>query len=239
MTRLDAIVQATRDEVDAQARAAAGRPRARGRAGRGPAVPRGARTPGHVADRRAQAPLAVRGRDPRGRVGHGDRARVRARRRGGALDPHRGAALRRLARRPERGARGQRTADPAQGLLRRPVPARRGDRGRRRGPARRWLAAHATSSSGCNRKRRRSTSTRSSRSTTSEELEAALEIDADLIGINNRDLQDFTVDISKTFELLADVPAGKTVVSESGIATASRSRSSSAWGSTRCSWARR
>ena len=50
-----------------------------------------------------------------------------------------------------------------------------------------------------------------------QELEAALEIDADLIGINNRDLSDFSVDISKTFELLADVPAGKTVVSESGI----------------------
>jgi indole-3-glycerol phosphate synthase len=49
------------------------------------------------------------------------------------------------------------------------------------------------------------------------ELEAALLVDADLIGINNRDLQDFSVDISKTFELLADVPAGKTVVSESGI----------------------
>ena len=49
------------------------------------------------------------------------------------------------------------------------------------------------------------------------ELEAALEIDADLIGINNRDLSDFSVDISKTFALLADVPAGKTVVSESGI----------------------
>ncbi len=50
-----------------------------------------------------------------------------------------------------------------------------------------------------------------------QELEAALEVDADLIGINNRDLQDFSVDISKTFDLLADVPAGKTVVSESGI----------------------
>ena len=49
------------------------------------------------------------------------------------------------------------------------------------------------------------------------ELEAALEVDAELIGINNRDLQDFSVDISKTFGLLADVPAGKTVVSESGI----------------------
>lgn len=52
-----------------------------------------------------------------------------------------------------------------------------------------------------------------------EELQAALEIDADLIGINNRDLTDFTVDVQRTFELLADVPAGKTVVSESGIAT--------------------
>ena len=50
-----------------------------------------------------------------------------------------------------------------------------------------------------------------------EELQAALEIDAALIGINNRDLEDFSVDVSRTFELLADVPAGKTVVSESGI----------------------
>jgi indole-3-glycerol phosphate synthase len=50
-----------------------------------------------------------------------------------------------------------------------------------------------------------------------EELEAALEVDADLIGINNRDLRDFSTDIARTFELLPDVPAGKTVVSESGI----------------------
>jgi indole-3-glycerol phosphate synthase len=50
-----------------------------------------------------------------------------------------------------------------------------------------------------------------------EELERALEVDADVIGINNRDLTDFTVDLSRTFDLLADVPAGKTVVSESGI----------------------
>ena len=50
-----------------------------------------------------------------------------------------------------------------------------------------------------------------------EELEAALELDADVIGINNRDLEDFSVDIQRTFDLLADVPAGKTVVSESGI----------------------
>jgi indole-3-glycerol phosphate synthase len=52
-----------------------------------------------------------------------------------------------------------------------------------------------------------------------EELERALEVDADVIGINNRDLVSFAVDLGVTFELLTDVPAGKTVVSESGIHT--------------------
>jgi indole-3-glycerol phosphate synthase len=50
------------------------------------------------------------------------------------------------------------------------------------------------------------------------ELETALTVDAEVIGINNRNLNDFTVDIQTTFELITDVPAGKTVVSESGIA---------------------
>jgi indole-3-glycerol phosphate synthase len=51
-----------------------------------------------------------------------------------------------------------------------------------------------------------------------EELERALDVvDADVIGINNRDLTDFTVDVERTYELLSDVPAGKTVVSESGF----------------------
>jgi indole-3-glycerol phosphate synthase len=50
-----------------------------------------------------------------------------------------------------------------------------------------------------------------------EELEAALVVDSEVIGINNRDLNDFSIDLDRTFELLADVPAGKTVVSESGI----------------------
>jgi indole-3-glycerol phosphate synthase len=50
-----------------------------------------------------------------------------------------------------------------------------------------------------------------------EELERALEVDCDVIGINNRNLEDFSVDIQRTFDLLADVPAGKVVVSESGI----------------------
>jgi indole-3-glycerol phosphate synthase len=53
-----------------------------------------------------------------------------------------------------------------------------------------------------------------------DELERALEIaDPDVIGINNRDLVDFSVDVERTYELLSDVPAGKTVVSESGIRT--------------------
>ncbi|QEC49620.1 indole-3-glycerol phosphate synthase TrpC [Baekduia soli] len=52
------------------------------------------------------------------------------------------------------------------------------------------------------------------------ELDTALEvIDADVIGINNRDLGDFSVDVERTYELLSDVPAGKTVVSESGFHT--------------------
>jgi indole-3-glycerol phosphate synthase len=51
------------------------------------------------------------------------------------------------------------------------------------------------------------------------ELERALEIDVDVLGINNRDLGTFEVDVETTFELLADVPAGKTVVSESGISS--------------------
>jgi indole-3-glycerol phosphate synthase len=51
------------------------------------------------------------------------------------------------------------------------------------------------------------------------ELEQALEVEADVLGLNNRDLADFSVDIERTFELLSDVPAGKTVVSESGFSS--------------------
>lgn len=51
------------------------------------------------------------------------------------------------------------------------------------------------------------------------ELEVALELDADVIGVNNRDLDDFSIDLERTLALLPDVPAGKTVVSESGIGT--------------------
>ena len=50
-----------------------------------------------------------------------------------------------------------------------------------------------------------------------EELERALQLDADVIGINNRNLEQGTVDVATTYELMPDVPAGKTVVAESGI----------------------
>jgi indole-3-glycerol phosphate synthase len=50
-----------------------------------------------------------------------------------------------------------------------------------------------------------------------EELERALQLDADVIGINNRSLDEGTVDVTTTYELMPDVPAGKTVVAESGI----------------------
>jgi indole-3-glycerol phosphate synthase len=50
-----------------------------------------------------------------------------------------------------------------------------------------------------------------------EELERALEAGAEVIGINNRNLDDGSVDVGTTYELITNVPAGKTVVSESGI----------------------
>ncbi|HTY95690.1 MAG TPA: indole-3-glycerol phosphate synthase TrpC [Solirubrobacteraceae bacterium] len=52
------------------------------------------------------------------------------------------------------------------------------------------------------------------------ELERALAAGATLIGINNRDLRDFSVDVDRTRRLLDQVPDGVAVVSESGIGTA-------------------
>jgi indole-3-glycerol phosphate synthase len=48
------------------------------------------------------------------------------------------------------------------------------------------------------------------------ELERALALDADPIGINNRDLTDLSVDVETAARLLAEMPDGKTVVAESG-----------------------
>ncbi|MFZ5997217.1 MAG: indole-3-glycerol phosphate synthase TrpC [Nitrospirota bacterium] len=52
-----------------------------------------------------------------------------------------------------------------------------------------------------------------------EELEKALTIDADIIGINNRNLKTMQIDLATTLWLKRDIPSGKIVVSESGIKT--------------------
>ncbi len=49
------------------------------------------------------------------------------------------------------------------------------------------------------------------------ELEKALKCDAVIIGINNRDLTTFKVDINTTRRVIKEMPEGKIVVSESGI----------------------
>ncbi|MCH7958942.1 MAG: indole-3-glycerol phosphate synthase TrpC [Candidatus Hydrogenedentes bacterium] len=54
---------------------------------------------------------------------------------------------------------------------------------------------------------------------TAEEVERALKADAHIIGINNRDLSTFEVDINTTLELKKIVPGGCVLVSESGIRT--------------------
>ena len=54
---------------------------------------------------------------------------------------------------------------------------------------------------------------------TREELERALEIEAALIGINNRNLATFEVDLATTETLSEEVPDGVILVSESGIRT--------------------
>jgi len=51
------------------------------------------------------------------------------------------------------------------------------------------------------------------------DAEKAVASGAEIIGINNRDLATFVTDIRKTFDLLACIPEGKTIVSESGIST--------------------
>ena len=49
------------------------------------------------------------------------------------------------------------------------------------------------------------------------ELEVALEVGAEIIGINNRDLRTFVTDLATTERLAGRVPPGKLVVGESGI----------------------
>jgi len=52
---------------------------------------------------------------------------------------------------------------------------------------------------------------------TEEELDLALAADAEIIGINNRNLDTFVTDIETSRKLKARMPAGKIIVAESGI----------------------
>ncbi|MBB5986513.1 indole-3-glycerol phosphate synthase TrpC [Sphingobium lignivorans] len=51
------------------------------------------------------------------------------------------------------------------------------------------------------------------------ELERALALRSRLIGVNNRNLKDFTVDFARTYELVGSAPQGCTFVAESGLTT--------------------
>lgn len=51
------------------------------------------------------------------------------------------------------------------------------------------------------------------------EIERAIGVGAHIIGINNRDLSDFSVDVKRTLELKKLVPGGHVLISESGIRT--------------------
>jgi indole-3-glycerol phosphate synthase len=56
------------------------------------------------------------------------------------------------------------------------------------------------------------------------ELQVALGLGVEVIGINNRDLRDFSVDVKRTSRLMREMPSGVRVVSESGIASADQLR---------------
>lgn len=51
------------------------------------------------------------------------------------------------------------------------------------------------------------------------ELERALRLKTSLIGVNNRNLRTFQVDLQNTIELLSDIPENRLLITESGIHT--------------------
>lgn len=57
-----------------------------------------------------------------------------------------------------------------------------------------------------------------------DELDRALALGAELIGVNNRDLRDFSVDVRRTMQLRGGIPDGVVVVSESGIGSSEQLR---------------
>jgi indole-3-glycerol phosphate synthase len=53
-----------------------------------------------------------------------------------------------------------------------------------------------------------------------DELERALDLGAEIIGINNRNLKTFEVRLETCQDLIPRIPSGKVIVAESGIQTA-------------------
>jgi indole-3-glycerol phosphate synthase len=65
---------------------------------------------------------------------------------------------------------------------------------------------------------------------TAAELESALVAGAQIVGINNRDLKTFQVDLSTTEQLARLVPSDVTAICESGIDSVAQIRRIEAWG---------
>ena len=223
MSVLDRIVESTRDEVRRR------RERCRWPSSSRPS-PSGARIarsprrwsrPGHLDHRRAQAPLAERGRDPR-----------RARRSPRSCAPTSAAAPPRCRCSPRARTSAARSTTCARRARRAALPILRKDfivdpyqvyESAAAGADAMLLIVAALEPGDLARAAPRGARARPRRPRRGPRRGGARDrargVDADIIGINNRDLRDFRVDIERTFELLADVPAGKTVVSESGIHT--------------------
>ena len=54
---------------------------------------------------------------------------------------------------------------------------------------------------------------------TAEELDRALDLNSELIGVNNRNLKTFQTEINTSLELTKDLPASRLAISESGLAS--------------------
>ena len=52
-----------------------------------------------------------------------------------------------------------------------------------------------------------------------DEIQRALDVDAEIIGINNRNLKTLEVDMGNCLRMIKEVPAGKIIVAESGLKT--------------------
>ena len=72
-----------------------------------------------------------------------------------------------------------------------------------------------------------------------DEVGAAIAAGAGIIGVNNRNLKDFSVNPLNSLRLREQIPADKIFVAESGIAKASDCAGLKAAGVRRCWWARR